>query len=210
MPGHVPDFRFETRFRFDAPDCVSEEHIMEAWKNLPLKKMGTCAISALCILLIAGCNLTSLFSTCHTDADCEDGIFCNGVARCIQGYFLQGLICITLESCDGEPLVCDEETRSCLPCTLDEQCDDGIACTDDTCDVGLGHCSHDYDDSNCQMGYLCGVEGCYLGECRDPGDCSAPTPFCVLGPNGPRCVSEIPLCRDSPSCAKQMPDGRGR
>lgn len=178
---------------------------MEAWANSPLTIMGTFVVSALCILLNAGCDV----STCRTDADCpDDGIFCNGVVSCLPDndiFTPQTLDCRTIKPCEDTDFVCDEATRSCLPCTLDEQCDDGIACTDDTCDVGSGRCSNDYNDSNCQMGYLCGSEGCFLGECRSAGDCSALTPFCVLGPNGRRCVSDLPPC--SASCAKQMPDG---
>lgn len=67
------------------------------------------------------CTLPGL---CSTDADCDDGIFCNGVEQCISGQ----CVADTSESCrPGER--CDEEKDECLPpCTQDKDCSDGIWC----------------------------------------------------------------------------------
>lgn len=69
------------------------------------------------------------------------------------------------------------------PCVDDGQCDDGIACTLDACDMALQLCRFTPDDSVCQNGFFCdGVErcstksGCLLGE---PVGCSDTTPCSI-------------------------------
>jgi hypothetical protein len=41
------------------------------------------------------------------------------------------------------------------PCVDDAQCDDGIACTYDSCDEALGRCRNVPDDTQCQDGLYC-------------------------------------------------------
>jgi hypothetical protein len=41
------------------------------------------------------------------------------------------------------------------PCTSDTQCDDGVACTDDHCDVATGMCTHIPDNTLCPSGFAC-------------------------------------------------------
>ena len=49
-------------------------------------------------------------------------------------------------------------------CTSDSQCDDGLACTVDHCDVDTGVCSHVPNDGLCPPGYACFLgKGCYPG-----------------------------------------------
>ncbi len=69
-----------------------------------------------------------------------------------------------------------------VACTRDTDCDDGIACTVDLCDVATGNCSSDADDALCDNGRFCdGVEycdplrGCRSGlrpDCDDGVDCT--------------------------------------
>eukprot|EP00573_Skeletonema_grethae_P005631 CAMPEP_0201712026 /NCGR_PEP_ID=MMETSP0578-20130828/59433_1 /ASSEMBLY_ACC=CAM_ASM_000663 /TAXON_ID=267565 /ORGANISM="Skeletonema grethea, Strain CCMP 1804" /LENGTH=810 /DNA_ID=CAMNT_0048201083 /DNA_START=53 /DNA_END=2485 /DNA_ORIENTATION=- len=55
-----------------------------------------------------------LLEDCVTDSDCDDGVFCNGVETCVAGK-----------------------------CRRDaETCDDGLACTIDTCNVASDVCEH--------------------------------------------------------------------
>ncbi|MEM1028922.1 MAG: putative metal-binding motif-containing protein [Myxococcota bacterium] len=71
------------------------------------------------------------------------------------------------------------------PCTQDDQCDDGFACTFDACDGELLRCRFLPDDSLCQNGIYCdGLEvcdnrlGCILGEpitCSDGSSCTINT-----------------------------------
>ncbi|MFH1108547.1 MAG: hypothetical protein V1790_05015 [Planctomycetota bacterium] len=69
-----------------------------------------------------------------------------------------------------------------VACTGDTDCDDGIACTEDRCDVATGGCSSNADDALCDNGRFCdGVEycdpmrGCRSGprpDCDDSVDCT--------------------------------------
>lgn len=71
----------------------------------------------------------------HTlsDSICQDGVFCTGDKRC------------TLSGCVTTP----------------RNCDDGIACTDDTCDEASKSCKHTPDDSKCPISQACDpTQGC--------------------------------------------------
>jgi hypothetical protein len=71
------------------------------------------------------------------------------------------------------------------PCSDDGQCDDGFACTTDTCDMTLLRCRHSPDDSSCDDGVYCnGAEvcdpklGCQAGapvSCTDNDSCTIDT-----------------------------------
>jgi hypothetical protein len=41
------------------------------------------------------------------------------------------------------------------PCTADSECDDGVACTDDHCDLMTGMCTHTPDNALCPSGFAC-------------------------------------------------------
>jgi hypothetical protein len=41
------------------------------------------------------------------------------------------------------------------PCTSDAECDDGISCTVDRCDLATGTCTHDPDNALCPPGFVC-------------------------------------------------------
>src|SRR5690242_1811011 len=63
------------------------------------------------------------------------------------------------------------------PCLEDDQCDDGVDCTFDSCNADLHRCQFVGDDSRCQDGVFCnGVEicdpviGCKLGAVKDCND----------------------------------------
>jgi hypothetical protein len=79
------------------------------------------------------------------DNACNDGSFCNGAERCDPGAL----------GADG---------RGCTPGDL-PTLDDGIACTVDTCDEGLGEVVHDNAGCACA-----GDEDC-LGTACQPGAC---------------------------------------
>ena len=113
---------------------------------------------------VAGCV------ACRIDDDCEDSSACtidtcNELGRC--------------EHAGGEGSPCDDND----PCTLDDRCandvcagtplvcDDGIACTTDSCDDGA--CVHEADSSSCPASTECAVS-----ECR-PEDPAADAQGCV-------------------------------
>jgi hypothetical protein len=130
---------------------------------------------------------------CLVDEDCGDGIDCT-LDSCLENECVftsdssictdDGLWCNGREFCDAslgctrtEPPcaetaeVCNEETDECEPCQSDEECNDLIECTLDSC--ALGACSHTPNDEACSDdGVYCnGPEICdpSLG-CLSAGD----------------------------------------
>lgn len=64
-----------------------------------------------------------------------------------------------------------EEESECETCTSHDECDDGIACTRDTCVIG-GCCEHQPDDGECPEGEVCDPDvGCVSSECSSDEDC---------------------------------------
>ncbi len=56
-------------------------------------------------------------------------------------------------------------------CSSDIECDDGVDCTVDVCDLNTGACSNDVDDVFCDNGLFCdGVEVCDAVDDCVPGD----------------------------------------
>ncbi len=90
-------------------------------------------------------------SVCTVDADCDDGAFCNGAETCNAG------------SCESGTAV---------------DCDDGVSCTNDSCNEGTDSCDNVADDANCDDGAFCnGTE-----TCDAVNDCQAGTaPDCDDG-----------------------------
>jgi len=75
---------------------------------------------------------------CASDAQCSDGIFCNGAEHCGPATATNPVGCLSgPPPCDGNH-ACYEDTRSCsVMCTVDDQDGDGhraIACGGDDCD----------------------------------------------------------------------------
>ena len=63
------------------------------------------------------------------------------------------------------------EEAACETCASHSECDDGVACTVDTCVIG-GCCEHLPDDDECADGEICDpVDGCVASECTTNADC---------------------------------------
>jgi C1A family cysteine protease len=75
---------------------------------------------------------------CSSDADCDDGLSCNGEEIC--------------------------EENVCQPGTPVE-CSDVIDCTDDICDENTGLCSHTPNDAYCDDGDICTTDSCTYTGC---------------------------------------------
>ncbi len=105
-----------------------------------------------------------------------------------------------------------------VPCTSDVDCNDGVACTVDTCDLGTGNCFSDADDAACDDGAFCnGVEfcdamrGCRPGQTPDCDDgvgctyddCDPLTDTCVNLPDDGFCDDEE-FCNGEEWCDVQF------
>ncbi len=77
------------------------------------------------------CNETT--NSCDNvanNANCDNGLFCDGVETCDPT-----LDCQTgSDPCPGS--MCSEDDDMCVECIVDGDCDDGNACTEDSCDNG--------------------------------------------------------------------------
>ena len=60
---------------------------------------------------------------CQTDADCDDGVYCNGFETCDGNFDCQNAIVI--------------------------DCNDNVGCTDDSCNEGTDSCDNLVNDNNC-------------------------------------------------------------
>lgn len=97
---------------------------------------------------------------CDTDADCSDGIFCNGEEQCISGVCKAGTLPDDGISCTQ--LVCDENKKEFRFEPLNGLCGDGIFCNGvEICDPEVGciagdpvpvedgnPCTHNYCDES--------------------------------------------------------------
>ncbi len=141
-------------------------------------------------ILVADGQSDDCDSGCTVDADCDDGLFCNGAEICNVGTGVceagtppacdNGLFCDGAESCNestdscdaGTPPVCDdgafcngtescdEGADSCTAGTPPES-DDGVGCTDDSCDEVNDVIVHTPNDGLCDNGAFCdGSETC--------------------------------------------------
>ncbi len=109
------------------------------------------------------------------EANCpDDGLFCTGDEVCDEA-----LDCISTGNPCPPELVCDEAADACVTCLADGDCDDGLACTDDTCAASI--CVYAPNDANCpDDGQFCnGDEACdAVLDCFSTGDPCAIGEFC--------------------------------
>ncbi len=139
---------------------------------------------------------------CTVDADCDNGLYCDGAETCNAGSCQAGALpCddgvnCTVDSCDEANDTCssapdDSICDNGLYCDGNETCDavagcqagtavvcdDGVGCTIDSCDEGNDACSFVTDDSYCDNGAFCdGTESCdsFLGCLASSGNpCAA-------------------------------------
>jgi hypothetical protein len=124
---------------------------------------------------------------CEHAAECDNGLWCDGVEDCVDGVCVNGVA----------------------------PCDDGVACTQDACDEVAQTCDHVPDDAACDNGLHCdGQEtcdaalGCQPGESVvcDPhavacmvGACSEQAQGCVYQPNDGLCDNGL-YCDGQETC----------
>ncbi len=108
-------------------------------------------------------------AACTTNADCDDGVFCNGAETCNVD---------TGECVPGQPpceaRLCVEEEGVCLECLEDADCpDDGNFCTGDPVCNDDNTCGFTGDP--CEEGQTCNEEQDRC-EVQEEGDFAAPNP----------------------------------
>ncbi len=143
---------------------------------------------------------------CTVNADCDDALFCNGAETCVAGSCQPGTpvdcddgVSCTNDSCNEATDLCDniasdancdnglfcDGAETCDP-LLDCQvgtpvdCDDGVGCTNDSCNEGTDSCDNVPDDAACDNGLFCdGAETCDpVLDCQVGPDPCAPTQTC--------------------------------
>ncbi len=89
---------------------MTTSHIKSSFIDFPSgRKIVFATIVSLVTLVGAG----SCGSGCTSDADCDDGVFCNGIESCDTNTGS----CVAISSCPPSipPTVCNEETDTCDP-----------------------------------------------------------------------------------------------
>lgn len=127
---------------------------------------------------------------CTTDAQCDDGVFCNGIESCdsTTGH------CVSIGSCpqvvDGciiRGATCDEVNDTCIDAPDDSLCDDGVFCNGaESCNPETGLC---VAVSACPPF----ISGCLVGGCDEELD------TCTTVPDDSLCDDGI-FCNGTESC----------
>lgn len=168
---------------------------------------------------MANFSLTSL--GCLSDADCDDGVFCNGLESCFGEVCIEGEPVACADDglfCNGEE-VCNEATLGCgstgSPCGAGEMCDEAV----DQCisQCGNGVCDPGENCTSCPADCISGSGGgscsaCFKGACdgichpvKEGPDCSDCLPFyccgdgvCEVEENSGNCLVDCPvtICGD--------------
>ncbi len=134
------------------------------------------SIDAASVFDAAGEVIDATPPECTDPGDCDDGLYCNGVERCLDD--------------------------SCEPAVAGVDCSDGVDCTDDTCDDDLADCVHVPNHSLCTSPgapFCDPAAGCRDVPCIDPDECDDDV-FC----NGPE-VCDIPGGEKVGSCKSGSP-----
>jgi hypothetical protein len=135
---------------------------------------------------------------CQGPADCDDGLYCNGWEDCVGGVCVAGpaISCDDGISCTVD--TCNEAIAACANVADDSVCDDGefcngteicnttqdcqagtppnandgVGCTDDTCDEATDSIVSTPNNTNCDNSQFCdGVETCdAVNDCQAGSD----------------------------------------
>ncbi len=154
---------------------------------------------------------------CELDADCDDGVFCNGIETCVNESCQPGT-----DPCPGQ--MCSEASAACVECLMDEHCDDDAFCNgpescnpDGDCEPGLEpcvdfpHCDEAGDsclacigDGDCDDANPCTDDTCVANEClftANEGNSCDDGLYC----NGPEECDTNGLCQPGADpCPEQM------
>jgi hypothetical protein len=159
-----------------------------------------------------------------TDRDCSDGIgctddWCNEVSDvCVNDP--NNANCDNGQWCDGNE-ICDPEQDCIVEPGSVPDCNDGVSCTDDSCDEVNDECDNDPNDAHCDDGDWCNgfetcdpVLDCQPGteqDCDDGLDCTDDScdevnDECVHDPNDGLCPDDGLWCNGPEICDPEDPD----
>jgi len=130
----------------------------------------------------------------EADADCNDGLYCNGVETCQSGYCMSGntIDCADNIGCTSDS--CNEATDSCTHTADDSACPTDTVCADYSCDINQG-CKVNFESSTTICRAKSGT--CDLEE-RCTGVSSA-CPFDIKSPINTLCDDRL-WCTTSDVC----------
>jgi hypothetical protein len=168
-------------FYNQAPDCsyLDDECLEGVWNFVAdacvaVPVAGPCDDGEFCTT-----NDTCTAGVCGGAPNpCSDGVACTVDScdevndQCVNTA--NHAACDNEAFCDGEE-ICDLQT-GCVD-GPDPDCNDGVACTVDTCDEDIDQCLNGINHGLCNNGQFCdGVEVCTLAGCQD-----GPDPVCNDG-----------------------------
>ncbi|MCH8147333.1 MAG: hypothetical protein IH987_04965 [Planctomycetes bacterium] len=158
---------------------IDEDQIQDAERSHTSEQVGYAVFESAVVFPAA--------PACTIPADCDDGLFCDGAEDCVAGNCVAGTppncddgVGCTDDSCNEGTDSCDKTannancddglfcngSETCDP-VLDCQagtapnCDDGVGCTDDSCNEGTDSCDNIANNANCEYGLFCdGAETC--------------------------------------------------
>jgi subtilisin-like proprotein convertase family protein len=125
---------------------------------------------------------------CTTNAQCDDGLFCNGTETCVTGACQAGTApnCADAVACTTD--ACDEATDTCTHTANNAACSDGLFCNgSETCNVTLG----------CQAGT---APNCADAVACTTDSCNETTDTCDHTANNAACSDGL-FCNGSETCS---------
>jgi hypothetical protein len=165
-------------------------------------------------------------NSCTSDADCDDGLFCNGAETCAAGACVAGTPVECDDGVDCTVDACSEATRACQQTPDDALCDnglfcdgaetcsavlgcqagtpincsDGVGCTVDACNEATRACDHAPDNAACSDGLFCnGAETCDAVLDCQPGTDPCPGLACDEAADTCQCATNQD-CDDGSFC----------
>ena len=212
---------------------IDEDQIQDSERSHTSEQVGY-AVFASAVVYPSG-------PECTTDPECDDGIFCNGVETCVAQSCQSGAavncndgVGCTDDSCNEGSDSCDnianngncddgafcngaETCDAVLDCQAGSapNCNDGVGCTDDSCNEGTDSCDNVANNANCDDGLFCnGAETCHATlDCQsgttvncDDGvgctddSCNEGTDSCDNVANNGNCPDDGLFCNGSEFC----------
>ena len=198
------------------------------------------------------CTAGVCSSGCTSDADCDDAFACTtntcdadtGIcdaparddAACDDGNPCTVDAC-AVTGCNNTPAADDAActtaggamglcaSGACVTgCTTDAECDDGVSCTSDSCDVSIGACVNVPEDSACDDGVDCTSDVCSAATgcvatpvnaaCDDGIGCTSDTcdasAGCIATPGDLACddgvTCTVDVCSETSDCSQTPAD----